>query len=139
LFKLELYGIYGHLLKWIGGFYPTDCMQCVVIDHFYSPICSVISGVPQGFVLGSILSIIYVNDILIPPVAVIRLQLFADDTKLYTYVVVNNTPVSRQLSLDRLTQWAKDWQLHNNINKCSVLLVTHTARSSVYVNILLME
>jgi hypothetical protein len=59
------------------------------------------------------------------------LQLLADDAKLYSNVVVKNISVSLQLSLDRLTQWAKDWQLHININKCSVLPVTHTARSSV--------
>jgi ribonuclease P/MRP protein subunit RPP40 len=130
LFKLELYGISGHLLKWIGSFL-SNRLQCVVIDHFYSPIRSVISGVPQGSVLGPILFIIYVNDIDSVCCGDTSLQLFADDAKLYSKVVVNNISVSLQLSLDRLTQWAKDWQLHININKCSVLPVTHTSRSPV--------
>jgi hypothetical protein len=47
LFKLELYGITGNLLKWIRGFL-TNRKQCVVIDRFYSPVASVISGVPRA-------------------------------------------------------------------------------------------
>jgi ribonuclease P/MRP protein subunit RPP40 len=130
LFKLELYGIWGHLLKWVGSFL-SNRLQCVVIDHFYSLIRSVISGVPQGSVLGPILFIIYVNDVDSVCCGETSSQLFADEAKLYSKVVVNNQSVSLQLSLDRLTQWAKDWQLHIHISKCSVLLVTHTAHSSV--------
>ena len=123
LFKLELYGISGHLLKWISSFL-SNRMQCVVTDYFYSPICSVISGVPQGSVLGPILFIIYVNDIDSVCCGDTTMQLFADDAKLYSNVVVDSASTSLQLSLDRLTQWANVWQLHININKCSVLPVT---------------
>jgi hypothetical protein len=52
LFKLELYGITGNLLKWIRGFL-TNRKQCVVIDRFYSPVADVTSGVPPGLSPGA--------------------------------------------------------------------------------------
>jgi hypothetical protein len=111
-------------------FYPTDynvLFQLIIFTHQsvrlsvgYHRLC------PRAH-----LFIIYVNDIDSVCCGDTTLQLFADDARLYSNVVVNNTSVSLQLSLDRPAQWAKDWQLHININKCSVLPVKHTARSSV--------
>jgi ribonuclease P/MRP protein subunit RPP40 len=129
LFKLELYGISGHLLKWISCFL-SNRLQCVVIDRFYSHICPVVSGVPQGSVLGPILFIIYINDIDSVCCGDAKMQLFADDAKLYSNVVINNSSVSLQLSLDRLAHWAKEWQLTININKCSVLSLSTSVHSS---------
>lgn len=131
LFKLELYGITGKLLKWIGSFL-TNRKQCVVIDRFYSPIAAVISGVPQGSVLGPILFIIYINDIDNVCCGDTALQLFADDTKLYSRVTLDNTSISLQNSLDRLSQWALEWQLTINVSKCSVLTISNQPRLSQY-------
>ena len=50
LFKLELYAITGLLLKWISGFFMNRT-QRVIIDHCFSPVHAVLSGVPQGSVL----------------------------------------------------------------------------------------
>ena len=61
IYKLAKYGISGSLLKWINAF-STDRYQCVIIDHSYSEWSPVISGVPQGSVLGPILIIMYIDD-----------------------------------------------------------------------------
>jgi hypothetical protein len=132
LLKLELYGICGQLLNWIKHFL-TNREQYVVIDRFYSSAASVVSGVPQGSVLGPILFIIYINDIGTVCSGEAKLQLFADDAKLYSNVTLNST-VSLQQSLDRLAQWATEWQLTINISKCCVLTISpaNHSRSSAY-------
>jgi hypothetical protein len=116
LFKLELYGITGLLLRWIEVFL-SNRLQRVVLDYCFSPVCDVISGVPQGSVLGPILFLIYVNDIDSVCCGNTALQLFADDAKLYSQVEMNNSSVSLQQTLHLLSQWASDWQLTINVDK----------------------
>jgi ribonuclease P/MRP protein subunit RPP40 len=107
LFKLELYGITGKLLDWIRSFL-SNRLQCVVIDRLHSEFSPVISGVPQGSVLGSILFIIYINDIHTVYSGDTALLLFADYAKLYSSVTLGNATVSLQHLLGRLVQWAND-------------------------------
>jgi hypothetical protein len=46
------------------------------------------------------------------------LQLLADDVKIYSSVELHDHPNSLQLSIDRLSAWANQWQLIINIGKC---------------------
>jgi hypothetical protein len=120
LYKLEYYGISGLLLKWISCFLH-DRTQCVVVEGCFSSFCPVVSGVPQGSVLGPILFLIFINDIDSVCKGSSTLQLFADDAKLYSSVGLNAHINSLQLSLDSLSVWADQWQMAINISKCSVL------------------
>ena len=76
--KLENYGITGKLLCWIASFI-LDRYQCVAIENYFSSVAKVISGVPQGSVLGPILFIIFINDIDNVCYGRTSLKLFADD------------------------------------------------------------
>ena len=72
LVKLHAYGIRGNLLLWIRSFL-TNRKQRVVINGKSSNLAPVISGIPQGSVLGLILFLIYVIDL--PEVARSKLKL----------------------------------------------------------------
>ena len=54
----------------------------MIIDNVSSDSVSVVSGVPQGTVLGPILFIIYINDV-IENIKHSKIRLFADDIVLY--------------------------------------------------------
>ena len=78
--KLKAYGITGRLYQWIRSFL-SNRHQTVVIDGQHSQPKPVVSGVPQGSVLGPILFIIYIN-YLRDVVKNCKTGSFADDTKL---------------------------------------------------------
>ena len=123
LLKLECYGVTGLLLSWIK-FFLSNRTQSVVLDH-WSPLPSkILSGVPQGSVLGPVLFLIYINDIDSVCCGNTHLLLFADDAKLYSSIDIDEVSVSLQRPLDNLCAWAKDWQITINISKCAVLSVS---------------
>lgn len=82
----------------------------------------VISGVPQGSVLGPILFLFYINDL--PQSLQSNVRLFADDTLLY--LTIHSLADTRILQSDllKLEHWEKRWSMEFNPDKCEVLRVT---------------
>ena len=83
LHKLSSLGICGPLLKWFSS-YLTLRKQRVVCSNVSSDWSIINAGVPQGFILGPLLFLIYINDIVSQINTNVRL--FADDTSLYVIV-----------------------------------------------------
>ena len=78
--KLQRYGIHPQVVNWIRSFL-SDRSQQVVIDGHLSLAALVISGVPQGTVLGPILFLIFINDF--PHcIKYSTIRCFADDTRI---------------------------------------------------------
>ena len=80
LHKLDFYGIRGSTHKWINS-WLSGRTQKVVLDGQASDPVPVLSGVPQGSVLGPILFLIFINDL--PDNIRSSVRLFADDCVLY--------------------------------------------------------
>ena len=78
--KLKAYGIRGELLQWIEDFLCTRKMK-VIVEGEASSETDVLSGVPQGTVLGPLLFLVIINDL--PDRVQSTVRLFADDCLLY--------------------------------------------------------
>ena len=83
LLKLDKYGINGEVGRWIKAFLENR-KQKVVIRGYDSDELDVLSGVPQGSVLGPVLFLIFINDL--PRNITCPVCLFADDSKIYCRV-----------------------------------------------------
>ena len=97
----------------------TQRTQCVVVDGISSSSVSVLSGVPQGTVLGPLLFLIYINDIASGVSSSIRL--FADDCILYRTIKCEADSIILQRDLDILSQWSTLWQMKFNVSKCVLI------------------
>ena len=118
--KLRCFGINGFLLNWLEAFLYCRS-QCVVVENHFSSWSEVISGVPQGSVLGPMLFILFINDISNIAVNGVFTKLYADDLKLYTCITSTDDCQNLQNALSNLLLWSNDWQLKVNVSKCHVL------------------
>ena len=83
-----------------------------------------ISGVPQGSLLGPFLFALYVNDLPDVTSAGTRTVLFADDTKCYRAQRSPQDHLMLQYDLNGLVSWSYDWDLNFNPSKCDVLKIS---------------
>ena len=125
LAKLKCLGIGGNLLQSIQSFLTNRTMS-VGIQGQVSQARPVLSGVPQGSVLGPLLFLVYINSI--ASGLSCNYKIFADDLKIYACIDYPNNPTpapsshtSVQQDIDVLCSTAASWGLHMNAKKCAVL------------------
>ena len=129
IMKVEAYGVKGNISRWISNWLQNR-EQRVVLNQACSQFRTVLSGVPQGSVLGPLLFVMFINDI--DSCVVNKLSKFADDTKVFSIV-------SDQVKIDKLRcdllnlfKWSQDWQMLFNINKCKVMHFGRSNARAVY-------
>ena len=133
--KLESYGIKGNLLHWIRGFL-CGRTQIVKVNGVESATSPVLSGIPQGSVLGPLLFVVYINDLL----EGIQSEglLFADDTKIFNQIKSREDALNLQNDINLLERWSRTWLLKFHPQKCHVLTlgkfenIRHTQRYQIY-------
>ena len=118
--KLQSYGIGGQILKWIKSFLSTR-RQRVVLGGAMSDGIYVISGIPQGSVLGPVMFVCFINDL--PDGVSSLVHMYADDTKLGRHIesIVDNHLLQTDLNI--LMEWSLKWQLRFNASKCKILRI----------------
>ncbi len=94
---------------------------------------AVTSGVPQGYVLGPALFLLFINDI--QDNINSSLGLLVDDS------IVNrgiHNPYDHQIpqqDLETLAEWSKTWLMEFSISKCASLSITRKRNKSQYISI----
>ena len=121
LAKAKFYGIRGKLLLWLTHFL-TNRRQRVVVNGVSSDWSPVLSGVPQGTVLGPILFLLFINDL--PNGITSHVKLFADDSVLYRPITSTDDHHALQEDLYYLERWADKWQMKFAPKKCYVMTIT---------------
>ena len=100
IFKLKAYGV-------------ENQEQRVVLNGQTSEWRKIMSGIPQGSVLGPLLFLIYINDL---PDGVNSLcKLFADDTSLFSKVSdIHKSASNLNGDLEKISYWAYHWKMQFN-------------------------
>ena len=121
-----------HLLCWIHS-YLSNRSQRVKVSGCLSQPCQVLSGVPQGSILGPLLFLIYVNDITnvsLSPQS--NLILYADDILYFHPVISSSCMISIQNDLNLISDWISSHFLSINTNKSKYMIITR--KSSQFVS-----
>ena len=93
-----------------------------------------LSGVPQGSILGPTLFVLFINDIALEIDPGSTIKLYADDTKLYRTIMINEDHEKLQKDINVLNDWAIQNKMKFHPNKCKVLSVSlkRAANNFVY-------
>ena len=127
IFKLQNLGVGGWVLELLVNFL-TDRKQRVVVDGVFSESRPVLSGVPQGSVLGPLLFLAYVGDMGVG----LENDLigYADD---HTLKAVIRSPQQRHevaqsidRDLERIQVWCSRWGMKLNSSKTKTLLISRS-------------
>ena len=136
LHKLSYYGIKGNSLKWFQS-YLSNRKQYVEYNNTQSSLTNVITGVPQGSILGPLLFIIYMNDIAHITKKFYSI-LYADDTSLieplctFSVEIDNNSTtlsdvINKELNL--ITDWLALNKLSLNAKKTKMMIFHHRQKN----------
>ena len=111
----------GTALQWLSS-YLSSRHQTVRVSASLSDPLPVVSGVPQGSILGPLLFLTYVNDL---PSLDPDVSLFADDTALLcSDSSPSNLVTPMQTDINTTIAWMEAWKLRPNIAKTEAMFIS---------------
>ena len=112
IYKLKRFGVSGNLLSLFQNFLHA-WMQRTVLNGQCSNWGSISAGVPQGFILGPLLFLVYINDRTVGLKC--NAKYFADNTSLFTLVEDSRTTANDiNYNLALIGKWALTWRMSFN-------------------------
>ena len=127
VFKLRQLGVGGPFLSILTEFL-SNRLQRVVVDGQFNDYRNVISGIPQGSVLGPLLFILYTHDMWFGLENM--LVSYADDANLLARIPSPNMRSDVAESLDRdlskISTWCNLWSMRLNPNKTQSMIVSRS-------------
>ncbi|CAH8641334.1 unnamed protein product [Schistosoma mattheei] len=129
--RLRNVGIEGNLLMWIKYFLVRR-QRRVRVNSKLSSWETVLSGVPQGTGLGTVLFLLYVNDL--PCLLSSSVLLYADDVKIWRTIRCKSDSLELQNDLKKLSEWSQTWQLPINTSKCVAMHIGHQGTDTYTMN-----
>ena len=136
IYKLKQNGISGNLLDTITDFLNSR-KQRVALNGQFSSWTSIEAGVPQGFILGSLLFLIYINDL--SDDFITNVKLFADDPSPFSVVHDVNTFANKlNNDLSKINDWATQWKMSSRSKQAQEVIFSRKRQNlnhdSIYFN-----
>ena len=126
--KLKHYGICGSENDLLRDYLSNRC-QYVEYSNSKSASKPIVTGVPQGSILGPILFLIYINDL--PLVSnMFDMLMYADDTTLYCNINQYTVNLDINSELNKISAWLASNKLSLNVKKTK-FMVFHTAQRKI--------
>ena len=127
LYKLCFVGIGGSVLS-ISTQFLSNRSQQVMVDGCRSKLVNVVSGVPQGSVLGPLLFLLYTSELF--SILENKLIGYADDSTLMAIVPSSGVKIAEAQSLirdlDRVSEWCNLFGMKLNASKTKTMIVSNS-------------
>ena len=120
-------GVEGSVLSVLTQFL-SNLSQYVLVDGCSSKLVNVVSGVPQGSVLGPLLFLLYTSELF--PILENKLIGYSDDSTLMAVVTSAGARVTIAESLNRdlvrVNAWCDLWRMKLNVSKTKTMIVSRS-------------
>ena len=131
--KLSQLGVNEKIILWVAN-YLSARQQSVVLNGVVSDSVDVLSGVPQGSVLGPLLFIIYVNDLASLSLSgTFKVILYTDDLALHRPITSANEYYVLQEDITAIENWTAAKNLQFNISKCRYMMISRRRTPEIQV------
>ena len=101
-----------------------------LVNRIKSEWAPVLSGVPQGTVIGPLLFSLYIKTSDIES----KIRLFADDCVCYREIKDEEDTMKLQRDIDRLGSWARKWGMRFQPVKCNMIQLTRKRIKKIHAS-----